>query len=147
MWSPGIVWAGNLEAAHRLADPELSVRKTSCLAEAELLSEFVAVTVSVAGVAPACSVSPASWAGVKVTLPLVTVSGQLLSLSVASDGIPLIVTDSTSSASCGVTPIGSATLPFTVVVSDDGAESEGTSGTGLTVSDIVWLVAAPGPSE
>ena len=79
---------------------------------AEVAVPLEAVTARVALVSPACSVRPASSAGVSVMLPAVTVSVvPRLSVSVASAGIPEILIETVSVGLTGVSLMPSATVP------------------------------------
>jgi 4-hydroxy-3-methylbut-2-en-1-yl diphosphate synthase IspG/GcpE len=68
--------------------------------------------------------------------------------SVASLGTPLIAIEMLSSASCGVTTIGSAAVWSSVTVTEVAVPARlGGSEAGLIVSAMSCVVDAPGPSE
>ena len=100
---------------------------------------LVAVTVRTAVVSsPAESESPASCAGVSVHLPpplLVPAD------SVASDGTPVMVIDTVSRVSNGVSLMPSTTVPSSFTDNDVGADRPGA--TGLTANAMVCVAEFP----
>src|SRR6185437_7924123 len=116
-------------------------RNTFCLVEAVAPASLVALTVRlVATGSPASSVSPlliCARPSVIGAPPLK--ASPRPSVSVSSDGIPLIVTSIGSPGLNGVTVIGTTTVPSSFVVSEDGAESPGATGSTAPVPALVTV--------